>query len=259
METWCLVAILVIAIVLGIILYRRVKKRCSIQLAASVDVSFDTWAELEEKASRLLPSIRNRVTFTLSKIAIKDQLVHTKKEFEKILHHTVEWATQHHNISIPSYRIKWRRGDSPTMEYFNNTLTISMSVLGRFTDADIVLATLHEIIGHHHQENTSQKNTRTQQESCGLACEDYAYELSPSLRNRWRLMRVVRGLIDLRMNDERFKDKPSPKDIYDKYNVRMMTLKSIVDQVSRAPGEGLKYFGKDVGKGCACSFNPRLI
>lgn len=249
---WWVVAILVI--VLGILLYRGTKK-CPIQLA----VSPGTWNALEEKALTLTRSIQDRVAFPLSNLAIKDQRVHTKEEFEKILHHTVEWATQRHNISIPPYRIKWRRGDSPTMEYFDNTLTISMSVLERFTDADIVLAALHEIIGHHHQENMFHKNTRIQQESCGLACEDYAYELSPPLRNRWRLMRVVRGLIDLRINYKRFKHKASPKDIYDKYNVRMMTLKSIVEQVSRAPGEGLKYFGKDVGKGCGCSFNHRLL
>ena len=85
-----------------------------------------------------------------------------------------------------------------------------------------------------------------------MACENVLHTLSMALVDRWKLMRLVRVLIDLRINDKKYKNKPSAKEIYDMFPTKMMTFESIVDSVTSFPGVGKTYFGNSVGKGCAC-------
>lgn len=221
------------------------KHKFSINLNASHD-----WDYYWNEAIRIKNTKHQPITFFIENLHIHDKYIYSKIKFEKIVRQTATWSKKKFSINLPYLQIKWK--DGPTMEYLNNTLYISPDALSRFTDADIVIASIHEILGHHYQENNATNNTREEQETCAMACENVLQSLSPGLVERWKLMRLVRVLIDLRINDKKYKNKPSAKEIYDMFPTKMMTFESIVDSVTSFPGVGKTYFGNSVGKGCAC-------
>ena len=247
---WVLIlgCIVILCIIIFTIFKHRRVQRIHLELTQTV-----TWDNLWNRANVLKRSSVLPVRFTLNGIRIRDVLVHNKEKIETIVRTSAEWATQTANIQVAPFHIQWR--DGPTMEYQSSTLYISPDVIGRFTDADIVLASSHEIAGHHYQENVYPDNKRQQKEMCGMACERLLRSLSNPLVDRWILMRVVRGLIDLKINaPEKFPDKPTPEQIYDHFGTKMMTLDAIVSMVTDTPGVGLTYLmdEENVGKGCGC-------
>jgi hypothetical protein len=213
-----------------------------------------SWDTLWDRALKIRNSAHIPVQFQLDGVHIQDKPISSKTEFERLVRHSATWATRRANVEVKPFKIKWRHG--PTMEYLNSTLTISPDTLDRFTDADVVLATAHEIAGHHYQENRDPNNDSEQKEMCGMTCEKMLWSLSKPLVNRWILMRLVRGLIDLKINAaHQHTDKSSVEEIYSFFGSKMMTLSAIVDMVTEYPGSGLSYLGdeQNVGNDCACT------
>jgi hypothetical protein len=224
------------------------RNKCSVVLNRN-----HQWEDLWARATRLKRATQVPVDFVLSGTRIHDKLVHSKVDFEALMRLSAKWGAAMSEIVLPPYRIDWR--DGPTMEYVNDTVYVAPEALGTFTDADIVLASVHELVGHHYQENAFPGNASEQKEACSMTCEQLLSTLSPVLVDRWILMRLVRALIDLRVNHtEALRDKPTPREIYDHFGIHKMTFHAIVDLVTRYPGFTLSYVDDtvDVGKGCGC-------
>ena len=176
-----------------------------------------------------------------------------RNAFEALVRKAAAWGLQRMNAVVDPFNVHWEPG--PTMLYTDRTIVINPDALQTFTDADIVLATIHEVVGHHHQESRAgvYANTPAQKEACAMRCEASLRSLSEALVDRWKLMRCVRALIDLRVNHpETLADKPTPEAIYEAYPVRMMNFEDVLEAVTDFPGMGMDYFGDDVGTECAC-------
>ena len=250
--TLATVAILLVLTVLtlGALRWHGTKRRAVRLAAESVR---EQWGRFWGLAQELTKSAARPVRFLLEGAPVRDEPVRDRKAFEALIRKAAAWGLARAKASVGPFDIQWREG--PTMWYLDGTLVVNPDALNTFTDADVVLATVHEIVGHHHQETRAGggQNTMAQKEACAMRCEATLRGLSGPLVDRWRLMRTVRALIDLRVNHPKaLAGKPGPDAVYRNFPVRMMAFEDVLDSVRKTPGSGLNYFGDDVGAECAC-------
>jgi len=215
----------------------------------------EIWKWLWAEGNRIKSRMSNApVSFVIKDTYISDTKADTIEEFENLVRLSVEWYKDIHNIDLKPFHIRWIEIGPSAMSYRESALFITDEAFERFTKADIVLSSIHEIIGHHHQDSFSPtSNTSAMKETCGLACEESLRSVSDDLVDRWRLLRVVRALIDLRHNHgEEFGTELSVEKIYSYFEVTMMSLETILHTITESPGYGLVYFYGNVGVNCAC-------
>ena len=247
---WVGIALVTAVLVLSALRWHDQRKH-AVRLSAQPVAS--QWALFWAMAKDLARSSSQPIRFSIGGIDIEDKPVSDRKAFEELVRKAAAWGLQRTKANVDPFHIRWEAG--PTMWYADGTIIINPSALQTFTDADVVLATIHEVVGHHHQESRAgvHANSSSQKEACAMRCEASLRSLSGPLVDRWKLMRTVRALIDLRVNHPKaLADKPTPRAIYETYPVRMMELNDVLEAVTSSPGMGMDYFGNDVGTKCAC-------
>ena len=247
---WVGIALVATVLVLCALRWRRARKHV-VHLSAQSVAS--RWARFWAMAKRLAKSSSRPIRFFIDGIDIQDKPVPDRNAFEALVRKAAAWGLRRTGATVDPFNVRWESG--PTMWYADGTIVVNPGALETFTDADVVLATIHEVVGHHHQESRAgvRANTPSQKEACAMRCEASLRSLSGPLVDRWKLMRAVRALIDLRVNHPKaLADKPTPEAIYEAYPVRMMDLADVLEAVTHSPGMGMDYFGDDVGTECAC-------
>ncbi len=216
----------------------------------------DIWKWLWDEGERVKQRMKGKtVSFMLNGTLITDNAkVATKKEFEELVRLSLDWYTVHiQDVDLEPYYIRWTSNGRSVMSYRDSTLFILDEAFRRFSKADIVLSSIHEIVGHHHQESLSTFNIAEQKETCAMACEESLRSVAPFLVDKWRLLRIVRALVDLKVNNAtQFDTAPSAEHIYQYFDTTMMSLETILSTVTQLPGYGLAYFYGDTGDHCAC-------
>ena len=109
------------------------------------------WALFWAMAKDLARSSSRPIRFSIGGIDIEDKPVSDRKAFEELVRKAAAWGLQRTKANVDPFHIRWEAG--PTMWYADGTIIINPSALQTFTDADVVLATIHEVVGHHHQES----------------------------------------------------------------------------------------------------------
>jgi hypothetical protein len=232
------------------------KESRAVRLTNLVQGRSEIWEWLWFEGERVKQRMKGKtVSFMMNGTLITDNAkAETKKEFEDLVRLSLEWYTTHiQDVEMEPYNIRWTGSGRSIMSYKDSTLFILDEAFRRFSKADIVLSSIHEIIGHHHQESLSTFNLAEQKETCAMACEESLRSVAPVLVDKWRLLRLVRALIDIKVNHaNEFDAAPSVEHIYQYFDTTMMSLETILNTVTIMPGYGLAYFYGDTGNYCAC-------
>ena len=183
----------------------------------------------------------------------------SRAEVEKSL---TDWISSY-DITMPT--IKWLTNwpVSPAVyDPKDKTLYLHTWLLEKARKQDMVVLVLHEVLGHHYQENNVTSSS-AQAESCAMSCESLASELTGSRvpEIEWRCMRLCRALLDLRMhfqfNHEKYN---TPESVWRVWNAKLggafdaiVPLPSETLRVAALPGQALGYVVPDVcpEEGCA--------
>ena len=187
---WVGIALVTIVLVLCALRWRDRKR--TVRLFD--DPVLSRWANFWAMAKRLAKSSSRPIRFSLDGIDIQDKPVPDRNAFEALVRKAAAWGLRRTKAVVDPFNIYWEPG--PTMWYADGTIVINPGALQSFTDADVVLATIHEVVGHHHQESRAGvfANTPAQKEACAMQCEASLRSLSEPLVDRWKLMRAVRAL-----------------------------------------------------------------
>lgn len=250
------VLICVMCLFIGLMIC-NMQKAHAVRLEAIKGAS-DTWKWLwkEGEAIKARLTVQTPMPLVLGTIVVSDkEKPKSKKKFEELVRLTVDWYTGEvqKDLTVPQFFIRWTGQGRSAMSYIDSTLFVIDEAFTRFTNADVVLATVHEIIGHHLQETQTTSNLFEQKETCAMACEESLRPYLPHTVDKWRLLRVVRALIDLKVNyPDKFLTEPPVQEIYNYFGTTMMSLETIVNTVTNSPGYALGYFHGDPGYSCAC-------
>ncbi len=132
-----------------------------------------------------------------------ERKVRTKSEVEKIVNDISK------RMGIPPPRIGWVSGSGKPVRMAiyitrpRRSLIMHEHVTS-FRVCDITILALHEVLGHAYQEDkTSHFPVSTSDaEFCAMMCENVSYEIMKTLRyaKEWRLFRITRALVDMRLN-----------------------------------------------------------
>ena len=113
---------------------------------------------------------------------------------------------------------------------------------------DMAILALHEIVGHHYQEQRVQTSNASA-ESCAMSCEllvkDIVGSSAPVIE--WKCMRLCRAMLDLRLH-ARIGDYAIPENIWSVWGSRLggafehiVPLPSETLRVAALPGQALSY------------------
>lgn len=205
-----------------------------------------------------------------------------KKKFADIAKRTVRVASKHMRIPVNDWKISWTAGQPVSVAVYwpgRSTLQLHEWVLGRFRRSDIVVLTLHEIIGHHKQEqNTALSLIPADAEGCAMMCEQIAgHQIWPNpkgtrcslekTRYEWELMRLVRAMVDVSLHSrtlpfnkrsETLWRQHAFKDKILRYPVLATNLVPLPDETNRCaalPAQAHSYLhvGTKQYTNCACN------
>ena len=129
-------------------------------------------------------------------------IVKTRKRVAEILQETVE------NIKGWSLRISKTDTNTPLVQYYpsSGVLEMQAATLDLFREEDIVVVAVHEIMGHHVQEQRIKEqdpdyfmmSRSDMQEGCAMQCESrYLVGFYEQTRIEWEMFRILRALEDL--------------------------------------------------------------
>ena len=122
----------------------------------------------------------------------------TKQEFEALMRRTI--AT--YGVS-DAFRIGWVRGEPVSVAvYFpgKHVLLLHEWLLKNMRPCDVIVLSLHEIMGHVHQENNNLLPVSSSEaEGCAMKCEALADSIvgSPRASIEWTCMRLARACVDI--------------------------------------------------------------
>ena len=112
----------------------------------------------------------------------------------------------------------------------------------------MAILALHEIVGHHHQEQRAHVPSAAA-ESCAMSCESLVAEVTGSMAPaiEWRCMRLCRAILDLRLH-MRIGDYPIPENVWSEWSAQLgdafdyiVPLPSETLRVAALPGQALGY------------------
>jgi hypothetical protein len=153
-----------------------------------------------------------------------------QKDFLKIFRLALKTAkakvrSKRYRLKIPSFHLKWiesKPEDIAAYDPNERVLHVHKWAAENFRRCDIVVLALHEILGHHLQEMNHNVESSQEAESCGMKCETLISmtkwydpeakrycDLGRSM-HEWRLFRLVRAQVDLRLHSKEVK-KVYPK------------------------------------------------
>lgn len=190
-------------------------------------------------------------------------------ECEKLFKTCIDCATTSLRITLLPWAIAWTDRGYPisVATYSDDTVTLDKWILGHLRRCDLVVLIVHEIIGHHYQENISATSISMDAEACAMLSEKICRKNiwvdsdgnTSSLAyasNSWKLFRVLRAMVDLHLHsrDVRAYYKDSTASIWTRYPVmkNIVPVASEIDRCASLPGQALGYVApiRNRIKGC---------
>lgn len=177
-------------------------------------------------------------------------IVRTKEKAVEILKKTVP------HITGWSLRMSKSNPKTPLVQYFPSSGVLEMqhAVLHLFREEDMVVVAIHELMGHHVQEQRIKEENpdyfmmeRTDmQEGCAMRCEArYLVGTYARTRIEWEMFRVLRALED--MGETQY---------WDMYpHAHRMPREYMQSYVQRFPGKAQHYIFASTDQYCACLDN----
>tara|TARA_Y100001970_G_scaffold275209_1_gene376109 strand:+ start:170 stop:841 length:672 start_codon:yes stop_codon:yes gene_type:complete len=174
-------------------------------------------------------------------------LVHTTENAMAILKKTAP------QITGWSLRVATTDVNEPLVQYYPSSGVLEMqdAVFGLFREEDMVVVAVHELLGHHVQEQRIRKEnpdyfmvSRTDmQEGCAMQCEaEHLVGFYERTRIEWEMFRILRALEDLGQLNH-----------WDMYpHAHRMPREYVQSYVRKFPGKAQHYIFASTDSYCGC-------
>ena len=161
----------------------------------------------------------------------------------------VNAISEQYNVEPPT--IRWTKGwpvSPATYNPMRKELLLHEWLWKNSRKCDMAILALHEIVGHHHQEQRAHVPSAAA-ESCAMSCESLVAEVTGSMAPaiEWRCMRLCRAILDLRLH-MRIGDYPIPENVWSEWSAQLgdafdyiVPLPSETLRVAALPGQALGY------------------
>ena len=148
-------------------------------------------------------------------------------------------------------KIRWTRGwpvSPATYNPMRKELLLHEWLWKNSRRCDMAILALHEIVGHHYQEQRAQTSNAAA-ESCAMSCEGLVKAVTGSMAPaiEWRCMRLCRAILDLRLH-ARIGDYPISESVWSRWSAQLgdafnyiVPLPSETLRVAALPGQALSY------------------
>lgn len=182
----------------------------------------DQW----ERTNALVTSTKEKISNSLSMGSFWSKAIYNtetnvdalKSAFEKQFRDAATTGAKILKVELPGhYTIQWEPRDFKPIDvavYNPGTATLVLHtwVLQHFRRCDVVILALHEIVGHHYQEQHGGHTSVLLAENCGMLCEQVASRAAwsdPTTGEKrslekavwqWHLFRIRRAQVDLRLH-----------------------------------------------------------
>lgn len=185
------------------------------------------WGRLKEAVRRhqgeieASPPMGPFWTSTLPGRTLRDK----KRQFVLLFHTALRKGKKHvfskkYRSAFPTFSLRWNDKEPEDIAAYDpndKTLQIHTWAAKNFRRCDVIILALHEILGHHLQELNHDIRSSKEAESCGMRCEPIIEKVgwhSPGqtrpvslvqCMHEWRLFRLVRAQVDLRLHSKEVK------------------------------------------------------